>query len=106
MKTNPELWQRLAAWRFDSDEGLPGRFVAKLARDNGWSAVFARRVTEEYRRYAYLTCTAGHVVVPSEQVDQAWHQHLLDTQPYWDVFCKEVLRRPLHHRPGKGGIDD
>lgn len=106
MKTDPDLWRRIAAHRFDPDDGPPGHFVAKLARDNGWAAPYTRRVVEQYRRYAYLCCTAGHVVVPSEQVDQVWHQHLLDTQPYWDIFCKQVLRRPLHHRPSKGGIND
>lgn len=80
MKLDNELWRRLTAFRFD-DQGEPGRFIRKLSRDNGWSPAFAQRVVEEYRRYAYLTCIAGHVVVPSEQVDQAWHQHLLDTQP-------------------------
>ena len=105
MKPDQDLWRRLLAFDFDS-EGHQGRFLSKLARDNGWHTPYARRVVEEYRRYAYLCCTAGHVVVPSEQVDQAWHQHLLDTEPYWDVFCRQVLRRPLHHRPSRGGIDD
>lgn len=104
-RTASALWQGIAA--FDFDEAAPaGHFARKLARDNGWSSTYTLRVIEEYRRYAFLTCTAGHVVVPSEQVDQAWHQHLLDTQPYWDVFCKQVLQKPLHHRPSKGGIDD
>jgi uncharacterized protein (TIGR04222 family) len=97
-----ELRQRIE--RFDVDAGAyPGYFVEKLASDNGWARSFAERVLAEYRRYAYLACTADHVVVPSDHVDMAWHQHLLDTEQYWGVFCKTVLSRPLHHRPNKGG---
>ena len=102
---DPELWQRVAAHDLDAD-APPGWFAGRLAREHGWSLRRANRVVEEYRRYAYLTCIAGHVVVPSEAVDAAWHQHLLDTAPYWDDFCKRTLRRPLHHRPSKGNVGD
>ena len=90
--------------RFDLDvDAYPGYFVEVLARENDWTHGFAERVVVEYRRYAFLACTAEHVVVPSEEVDMAWHQHLLDTEQYWGHFCREVLNRPLHHRPNKGG---
>src|SRR5262249_46322550 len=46
---------------------------------------------------------AGHVVSPSEQVDQAWHMHLTYTRSYWDELCKNVMGQPLHHDPTKGG---
>jgi uncharacterized protein (TIGR04222 family) len=97
-----DLWRRIADFDFDGD-AHPGYFVEKLAYEHGWSRSFAERVVGEYRRYLYLTCTAGHVVVPSDEVDMAWHEHLLDTEQYWGVFCKTVLNRPLHHRPSKGG---
>src|SRR6478735_1283092 len=98
-----ELLARIA--RFDFDAGAqPGYFVGKLAHDNGWTRPFTERVLDEYRRYVYLACTANHVVVPSDQVDMAWHQHLLDTEQYWDTFCATVVNRPLHHRPNKGGL--
>ncbi len=105
MKPHDELWRRLEGFRFDGDVGA-GHFVRKLARDNGWAESHAGRVVEEYRRYVYLACTAGHVAVPSHPVDLAWHQHLLDTQPYWDEFCQKVLRRPLHHHPARADGDD
>src|SRR5882762_2181922 len=47
--------------------------------------------------------TAGHEVTPSDAVDQAWHLHLTYTRSYWDGLCREVLGRPLHHVPTKGG---
>ena len=102
MEDGLDLWGRLADFDFDGD-AQPGYFVEKLARENGWSSDYAARVLEEYRRYVFLACTADHVVVPSDQVDVAWHQHLIDTEQYWDVFCKTVLNRPLHHLPSRGG---
>jgi hypothetical protein len=35
-------------------------------------------------------------------VDAVWHLHLLFTESYWTMLCGEILRRPLHHRPGTG----
>lgn len=78
-------------------------FTDRLARENGWSREFAERVVEEYRRFCYLAMTAGHPVTPSEEVDQAWHLHLLYSENYWSEFCGGVLRRPLHHGPTRGG---
>jgi uncharacterized protein (TIGR04222 family) len=102
MGADLELRRRIE--RFDPDVGAhPGYFAEKLAYDNGWSRSFAQRVLDEYRRYVYLACTADHVVVPSDEVDMAWHQHLLDTEQYWGEFCQTVLNKPLHHRPNKGG---
>jgi uncharacterized protein (TIGR04222 family) len=103
MGVDLDIWQNIADFDFD-EAAQPGYFVGKLAHDNGWRGEYAERVLGEYRRYVYLACTADHVVVPSDQVDMAWHQHLLDTEQYWGVFCASVLNRPLHHRPNKGGL--
>jgi uncharacterized protein (TIGR04222 family) len=46
---------------------------------------------------------ADHQVVPSDQVDQVWHAHVLLTQSYWDEFCPKVLGKKLHHHPARGG---
>lgn len=89
---------------FDIDGGpaaLP--FAARLAREHGWPRPYADRVIREYKRYAYLAATAADPVCPSEDVDAAWHLHLTYTRSYWKRFCGEVLGRPLHHDPTKGG---
>ena len=97
-----ELWERIAAHRFD-DTSARLTFTARLARENGWSIGRAVRVVDEYRRFVFLAVTAGHPVTPSEDVDQAWHLHLAYTRDYWQTFCREVLRTPLHHGPTRGG---
>jgi hypothetical protein len=100
--TNPELWRKIEV--FEIDEGKPNlTFAARLARENGWTVGFARKVVEEYKRFVYLAMVAGHRVTPSEHVDQAWHLHMVYTGSYWDRLCGEVLPRPLKHTPTEGG---
>lgn len=79
------------------------KFSERLARENNWTIRHARRVIVEYKRFLELAVTAGHTVTPSDDVDQAWHLHMVYTRSYWEELCQEVLRQPLHHGPTKGG---
>lgn len=100
-----ELLARLEAFNLDvPNASFP--FTARLAQENGWTPTHARRVVTEYKRFAFLALTAPHIACPSEDVDQAWHLHLTYTESYWKHFCGEVLQRPLHHNPTKGGADE
>lgn len=83
------------------EEGASLTFAARLARENGWSKNYSRRVVEEYRRFVALAMTAGHPVTPSDEVDQAWHLHLTYSRSY--AAMNQVLPAPLHHGPTKGG---
>ena len=98
-----DLWQRVRDFPIDGPERPSLPFAARLARENGWPPAYAERVVAEYKRFAFLAAVAGHPVTPSEQVDQAWHLHLIYTRSYWDRFCGEALGRPLHHDPTAGG---
>ncbi|GEP43946.1 glycine-rich domain-containing protein [Brevifollis gellanilyticus] len=100
--TDDPLWSRLQAFELDVT-GDALTFTRRLARENDWTHDFARRVAEEYRRFIYLAIRAGHPVTPSDEVDQAWHLHLIYTHSYWDELCTQVLQRPLHHGPTRGG---
>jgi hypothetical protein len=88
-----ELDEPTAAWSF----------TQRLAHDNGWRLRYAERAVVEYKRFVALSALAGHVVCPSEQVDQVWHLHLTYTRSYWERLCRDVLGRPLHHAPTAGG---
>ena len=99
-----EILSRIETFAFD--EGEPDlSFARRLAKDNGWTTLYAARVIEEYRRFAFLVVAAGHMAVPSDQVDQAWHQHLLYTRS-WSDFCKNALGQRIHHEPTKGGAEE
>ncbi len=96
------LWARLEAFSLD-EPGAALPFSRRLARENGWSPAYARRVIEEYKRFVFLAMEAGHAVSPAEPVDQVWHLHLVFTESYWQRMCGEVCGRRLHHQPTKGG---
>ncbi len=100
-----DLYKHICAFRFDQG-GMVFPFSQRLARDNGWSRGYTARVITEYRRFAFLAVVAGHPVTPSDQVDQAWHLHLLYTRSYWQRFCGEVLKTVLHHEPTQGGSEE
>jgi hypothetical protein len=98
----PSLRERIEFFQLDDPESsLP--FTSRLAREQGWTHAFAARVVAEYRRFLYLAMVAGHPVTPSEEVDQAWHLHLVYTKSYWQGLCRDVLGRDLHHEPTAGG---
>lgn len=91
---------------FDIDGGpVEFTFEERLARENGWTREYARRVVQEYKRFVFLSATAGHPITPSEEVDQAWHLHMTFTDSYWDGMCP-LLPRPLRHNPTKGGAQE
>jgi len=39
---------------------------------------------------------------PSKEVDQMWHDHILDTRSYQEM-CENVFGRFLHHKPDGDG---
>jgi hypothetical protein len=99
------LWHRIDAVDLDRLGGAYP-FSARLAAENGWTESYAARVMEEYKRFCYLAVRAGHPVVPSESVDQAWHLHLGFSRHYWESFCAEALGMDLHHSPADNGDAD
>jgi len=105
MQIDHPLWQRIAQYHPDNSRvTLP--FSKRLAIENGWSRRYALRVVEEYKRFVFLACTAPHPVTPSEEIDQAWHLHMVYTRSYWEDFCGKILERPLHHSPTEGGKNE
>ncbi len=63
---------------------------------------------KEYRRFLTLKqLYPGVSLVPSKQVDQIWHAHILDTRAYRDD-CNAVFGRFIDHYPYFGiyGDDD
>ncbi|OWK45683.1 TIGR04222 domain-containing membrane protein [Fimbriiglobus ruber] len=102
MTSSDDLLRRIEEFDIDGTPSPALPFAARLARENGWSLAFATRVVAEYKRFMYLAVSHG-TVCPSEEVDQAWHLHLTYTRSYWTRFCADVLGRPVHHDPTRGG---
>lgn len=92
-----DLYRQLQAFAFDPPDG--GGYTQRLAAENSWSSAHTARVIEEYRRFLVLAAVTREPISPSDDVDQAWHLHLLYSRSYWLDLCEGLLGRPLHHKP-------
>ena len=95
------LWTLLSDMKIE-EPGAVRSFAEVLAAEQDWPLEYAERVESEYRRFLYLAATSDEEMTPSRAIDKAWHLHLTYTRHYWDVLCREILGRPLHHIPGTG----
>ena len=100
-----QLWDRINSFRFD-EPGTVLTFEKRLARENGWSLSYTQDVIEEYKKFIFLCCISDSPITPSDQVDQAWHLHMIYTKSYWINFCKDTLQMEIHHNPTKGGSSE
>jgi hypothetical protein len=109
MRPDPAIWtqDKLDLWsRIEGHDFEPGpalNFTQRLAADRDWTLPFARAAILEYRRFCFLAVSGDEDASPSEEVDEVWHQHLIYSRDYWDVWCRSVLKAPLHHDPAVGG---
>ncbi|MDQ6433152.1 hypothetical protein RB623_03700 [Mesorhizobium sp. LHD-90] len=100
--SDPDLFARIDAYTIGpADAELS--FASRLARENDWSDGYATEVIGEYKRFIYLVCISDGTLTPSRDVDEAWHLHLSYTRDYWERFCRDTLKRDLHHTPTEGG---
>jgi hypothetical protein len=75
----------------------------KFAFKKGWWWLFrnnAQRVENEYRQFLYLIAVnPGQTVVPwSRELDDFWHEHILDTAKY-ARDCETIMGGFIHHNP-------
>lgn len=104
VKTNLKLWEKLSNFSLDNPEASFS-FSDRLARENNWSIDYAKRVIDEYKKFIYMSVISGKSLTPSDEVDQAWHMHLIYSHSYWVEMCKNLLNGfNLHHGPTKGGV--
>jgi hypothetical protein len=96
------LWNRISNFELD-DSDAPMTFTDRLAKENGWTHEFSVRAIEEYKKFIFLICISDQPLTPSDQVDQVWHLHLLYTHSYWKEFCRNILKKEIHHGPTRGG---
>ncbi|MBB5037287.1 glycine-rich domain-containing protein [Prosthecobacter dejongeii] len=108
IQRTPEVqafWERLKRFQLNDNDAVYG-YADRLARENGWSHRFAERVIFECKRFLLMTQQAGSPVTPSEEMNQAWHLHRVYTRSYGDKLCTEVLKKPLHHEPTAGVVEE
>lgn len=77
--------------------------AVRVARKSGWSMDRALAATASYREFL-AKCGAnplGSVRPTSQDVDEVWHTHILDTQKY-EEDCQLLFGCFLHHVPTDG----
>jgi hypothetical protein len=79
------------------------RIRAKVQKKLGWGPERAARAVEQYRQYlALLVIDPDQILAPpSEDADEIWHAHILDTQAYHHD-CEALFGTYLHHVPSYG----
>lgn len=79
--------------------------VTRLQAKEKFEEPRAQAAVEMYRQF--LAMVQGHpeqIMVPNEDVDAAWHHHILDTQAY-ARDCEGMFGQFLHHNPNFYGTD-
>jgi|SRR5271166_1040387 len=76
------------------------RIVKKVQFEKQWSTDRVLNVERRYRNWLLLISTLDDRgdVVPTLDIDEIWHAHILDTKAYADD-CQNVFGYFLHHVP-------
>ncbi len=101
-----QLWNRIENYSFDKFSDSSKNFTTKLCWEEKWTTAKARKLIQEYKRFVFLCCVLEDGASPSHDVDKVWHLHLTYTKEYWQVFCKDILQKDLHHYPSNGVKED
>lgn len=71
--------------------------------DRLWDEERVERALDEYRQFlALMYWNPEAVLVPSEDIDEVWHTHVLNTARYQDD-CETIFGHFQHHFPSFGG---
>lgn len=74
--------------------------LSYLVDKKHWSCQKAQILVVQYRHYMYLRAKyyTNHMLPPSLQIDEIWHNHILHTRKYIE-FCNCIFGEYLHHNP-------
>lgn len=84
------------------------KIIYKLVNYHGWLENDAIQTCSQYRRFLFLNKKFNDKhgqLPPSEDIDEFWHSHILDTQAYVKD-CQAIYGKYMHHYPYFGiGVD-
>lgn len=70
-----------------------------LIQKKQWTPEQVKEAEIAYRRFlALIILNPGETLVPTDQIDEFWHMHILDSRKY-EQDCKAVFGKYLHHDP-------
>ncbi len=74
----------------------------KMMKQLGWTQEKCDQIETEYKAFIYLNYVHPQkTLVPSHDVDQMWHAHILQTRKY-QKDCMDNLGFFMHHTPYDG----
>lgn len=74
----------------------------KVMQEEGWDAETAAKAERRYRRFLCMMHLVPTLdIVPTEDIDKVWHQHILFTRTYSED-CQRIFGRYIHHDPASG----
>jgi len=85
-------------------EALDLSMVIRKMETLGWQRAQAMRLARAYKNYLIIIAKYGAQyphLPPSKEIDEFWHNHILDTQRY-AKDCEAIFGRFLHHDPYVG----
>jgi hypothetical protein len=94
--TDDATWKTISTLKFDDVR-------ERLMHRKGWWWSLRHdvgKIEREYRQFLYLIATnRGRTVVPwSQDLDDFWHEHILDTARY-AADCEHIFGGFIHHDP-------
>lgn len=82
-----------------SDITIDDAVIAHFLKNNVELITKADSIISLYKHYIFLLATCSVPLrVPSVEVDELWHSHVLHTRNYAH-FCNTVAGKFIHHKP-------
>lgn len=78
--------------------------IDRMVKKNKWKREEVLKACELYRHFLFLQKKYGNEFAelpPSEDIDEFWHNHVLDTKKYMRD-CDHIFGHYLHHYPYLG----
>ena len=75
--------------------------INKMHAKDKWKKKDLEKICHYYRNFLFLKKKyqqEGNPLPPSEEIDEFWHNHILDTQQY-HKDCEVIFGNYLHHYP-------
>lgn len=74
--------------------------IKKMTKAQGWKQKHAVMAVQQYKRMLFLWKKYGdhENLPPSEEIDEVWHNHILDTDKYQED-CQVIFGQYLRHYP-------
>jgi|GEM_PF-1555740 len=75
--------------------------IDKMHHTYGWSKEHLDKICRLYRNFLILSVKNSKLIVPSKEIDEFWHNHILDTKKYIKD-CNQIFGKYWHHYPYLG----